>query len=651
MRRLSLLIGALAVTMLALAGQAWAASPTATTGAATDVTSTTATLNATVNLAGGTLVPGVGCYFEYGTSTSYLSVPATCSPTPSGSTNVQVSAAVTGLTASTPYDFQVVLTTLQTLIPTVTDGGNQTFTTQASGSGSGGSGSSPTATTEAASAVTSTTATLNGTVNPGGEPLTACSFNYSSNPALVLLGQGTPANCSSTPTGDTAQAVSADITGLTASTTYYYELTATNAAGSSTPGTPTSFTTTASSGSTPTATTSAATSVTGTSATLNGTVNPAGGTVTSCTFQYGTSTSYGSTATCSPTPSGSSSQSVSASVSGLTANTEYHFRVVLVTSGGTADGNDETFTAQTPPAVDTAQATNVAATSATMNGTVNPNGQTIKTCGFYYGTGASGGFSASQPCSPSTITGSTAQAESANVSGLSPNTTYHYVIAVTTASGETAGSVMTFTTAAGSTGAGTPTAATESATAVTSGAATVHGTANPAGSSVEACEFEYSASPLPATSLGSGAYAPCATTPSGTSSQPVSAQLSGLSAGHTYYYRLLFKTTGGVAVGSILTFTTSGRTAAAKPGVKISRSSVSAKKRTATFKFTATGGQATRYQCALVTVKRGKAGKGHWQGCRSPKTYKKLAKTTYLFEVRAGNSSGYGKARTHRFTI
>ena len=46
--------------------------------------------------------------------------------------------------------------------------------------------------------------------------------------------------------------------------------------------------------------TKAASSVTQTSATLNATVNPNGGEVSACTLEYGTSTSYGSSAPCTP---------------------------------------------------------------------------------------------------------------------------------------------------------------------------------------------------------------------------------------------------------------------------------------------------------------------------------------------------------------
>ncbi|MBI5655915.1 MAG: hypothetical protein HZC44_03430 [Geobacter sp.] len=94
----------------------------------------------------------------------------------------------------------------------------------------------------------------------------------------------------------------------------------------------------------PTVTTNAATGIVPAGATLNGTVNP-NGYSTVVTFDYGTSTSYGSSATASQSPlTGSTATAVSAAVSGLTCGTTYHFRAKGVNSGGTTYGSDATFT-------------------------------------------------------------------------------------------------------------------------------------------------------------------------------------------------------------------------------------------------------------------------------------------------------------------
>src|SRR5665213_4091417 len=91
----------------------------------------------------------------------------------------------------------------------------------------------------------------------------------------------------------------------------------------------------------PGATTQAATAVTSSGATLNGLMTPNGASTTAY-FQYGTSTSYGSTSsTAGPF---TTSQSLNYATTGLTASTMYHFRFVATRSGGTTYGSDLTFT-------------------------------------------------------------------------------------------------------------------------------------------------------------------------------------------------------------------------------------------------------------------------------------------------------------------
>jgi hypothetical protein len=96
----------------------------------------------------------------------------------------------------------------------------------------------------------------------------------------------------------------------------------------------------------PAVTTGAASAITSTTATLNGTINPDGASVTACTFEYGTSVSYGKTASCSSLPgSGTSAVAVSAPITGLTASQTYDFRLVATNSTGTTKGANETFKA------------------------------------------------------------------------------------------------------------------------------------------------------------------------------------------------------------------------------------------------------------------------------------------------------------------
>jgi hypothetical protein len=90
----------------------------------------------------------------------------------------------------------------------------------------------PQTTTNAATNVAATTATLNATVNANGATTTALTIKYSTVQADVVAGNGTSATLSPTSvTGNTNTPISALITGLSPSTTYYFRVSATNATG------------------------------------------------------------------------------------------------------------------------------------------------------------------------------------------------------------------------------------------------------------------------------------------------------------------------------------------------------------------------------------------------------------------------------------
>jgi Concanavalin A-like lectin/glucanases superfamily len=88
--------------------------------------------------------------------------------------------------------------------------------------------------------------------------------------------------------------------------------------------------------------TKAATAVSEAGATLNGTVNP-NELATTYRFEYGLTSSYGTSTTESSAGSGTSAQEVSKGISGLTAGSTYHFRIVATNAGGVTYGKDMTF--------------------------------------------------------------------------------------------------------------------------------------------------------------------------------------------------------------------------------------------------------------------------------------------------------------------
>jgi hypothetical protein len=134
---------------------------------------------------------------------------------------------------------------------------------------------------------------------------------------------------------------------------------------------------------------------------------------------------------------------------GLLAITNQFDAAELIYVGGNAwvlDGDlTATGTASTAPTVTTGAATNLTSTTATISGTVNPNAAAT-TYQFQYGT-TTGYGSVSPGSATSAGSGSAAVSETANLTGLSPSTTYHYRLNATNATGTTNGPDAAFTTA------------------------------------------------------------------------------------------------------------------------------------------------------------------------------------------------------------
>jgi DNA-binding beta-propeller fold protein YncE len=175
--------------------------PTVTLATPTAITGSLATLHAKVDPEG---VNVTDCHFDYGTTTAY-GQSAPCSPMPgSGSGDVAVSAALSGLQPGAVYHFRIVAVNANG----ASAGGDQAFTALS------------TVLTEAASNVGVSEATLNGSVNPEEVAVTSCEFEYG-----MSTSYGKTAPCATDPGTDNAQTpVSATITGLQLTTTYHYRL-------------------------------------------------------------------------------------------------------------------------------------------------------------------------------------------------------------------------------------------------------------------------------------------------------------------------------------------------------------------------------------------------------------------------------------------
>ncbi len=155
--------------------------------------------------------------------------------------------------------------------------------------------------------------------------------------------------------------------------------------------------------------------------------------------------------------------------------------------------------AQQPPALETAPATSIAGSSATLNATVNPDGANVTECHFEYGP--TNTYGTSVPCATLPGSGKTPVAVSASIGKLTPNSTYHFRVLATNAGGTNYGPDMTFTTVLAS----GPTVQTTPASSITQTTATLNATVNPNGATVTDCHFEYGPTNTYGTSV------PCAT--------------------------------------------------------------------------------------------------------------------------------------------
>jgi hypothetical protein len=330
------------------------------------------------------------------------------------------------------------------------------------------------------------------------------------------------------------------LTGLNSGTAYYMRAYATNSEGTGY-GLPVSFTTL---GQTPLATTLDATNILSIGATLNGSVN-ANYLSTTVTFEYGPTTSYGSTLSAVPSPvTGNSVTSVTADLTGLTPGVTYHFRIKTVNPLGTTYGSDKSFTTLgQKPSATTFDATNVESMSATLNGSVNAN-YVPTTVTFEYGLTTS--YGSTETAAQSPVSGNTTINISADIIGLLPGeVTYHFRVVAVNALGTTYGEDMIFTTTGQA-----PNARTKIATNITSTGATLNGSVN-ANGVITTVTLEYGLTP----SYGSTIIATQSPV-SGNTFTDVSADITGLLPGTAYNFRVKATNALGTVYGNNLVFTT-----------------------------------------------------------------------------------------------
>lgn len=220
----------------------------------------------------------------------------------------------------------------------------------------------PTVTTLAATNITSSAATLNGSVNPNGSS-TNYYFQWG-----TTTSYGNTTSTASAGSGLSVINVNANIAGLVSGTTYHFRLVAQNSAGT-TYGNDMTF---AAASATVTLTTTPATSITLNSAVSGGNITSDGGeSVIARGVCWGTTLNPNTSG--NHTTDGTGTGSFISQLTGLSSNTLYHIRAYATNSSGTYYGSDLQFTTLTPTLSVTPLNQNVSAAAGNTTFTVTSN--------------------------------------------------------------------------------------------------------------------------------------------------------------------------------------------------------------------------------------------------------------------------------------
>ncbi len=197
----------------------------------------------------------------------------------------------------------------------------------------------------------------------------------------------------------------------------------------------------------PTISYSKVSSPTPTGATLNASIEPNGSEITSCYFEYGPSKVYGGSygsphVSCTPTTPYSAHQDVSATITGLTSETEYRYRVVVAESNGQkVYGSEQIYTPHVVEGLETEPATKLEPKTAMLNASFIGTNEPTK---YYFEWGTTPSYGEKTPEASAGST-STPTPLSAELTGLGLGTVYHYRVVAMNGQGTSYGEDESFT--------------------------------------------------------------------------------------------------------------------------------------------------------------------------------------------------------------
>jgi len=306
----------------------------------------------------------------------------------------------------------------------------------------------------------------------------------------------------------------------------------------------------------PSVTTGASSAITTTTATLAGSITATGcSAVTAYGIEYSTTNGFADGSGTKVASTNLAGGNFSSSLSGLTASTTYYYKAYATNGGGTAYGTQQSFTTLAPPPP-VLTATTLAAFAATCaNVTAGPNsfiinGTNLTTAtitigplaGYTFATTAAGTYTATLTLNPSA--GTYSQQVFVKFTPAASQS-YNGNIPVSGAG------AATINVAATGSGVNTPaTVVTGAASGITNSTATLAGDITASGcATVTAYGIEYSG--INGFANGNGTKA----AGSNIAGTVFSVKLSGLVQGATYYYKAYATTAAGTAYGAQQTFT------------------------------------------------------------------------------------------------
>ncbi len=490
--------------------------PTVVTGSVSALGTTTATCGGTVNDDGGASVTEKGVCYGINANPTILD-----SKTSNGTGTGSFVSNLTGLTPSTTYHLRAYATNSKG----TGYGTDITFTTNAEAA-------LPTVTTTAITGITKSGASSGGNVTSEGEAtVTKRGVCWSTSPNPVATGN-------STDNGSGSGTFTSTITGANSNTLYYVRAYATNSTGTAY-GSELQFTTLCNS---PVVNTSAASGITYTTAKLNGIIN-ADNISTIPFFQYGTTTSYGSTLNTTPySVDGAINTAVSSDIINLTPGTLYHYRIVAIFCGVDVYGTDQTFTTTVvgTPSIATNSISGISATGAISGGEITSDGgASVTERGVCWSTLANPTTADSK-----TSSGTGIGTFISSIAGLNPGTLYHVRAYATNTAGTSYGADVQFMTSITS-----PTLTTTAVSDITSTTASSGGNiTSDGGSAITARGVCWNTISGPTISNQK--------TTDGSGSGSFTSNITGLTPSTKYYVRAYATNSEGTSYGNEIDFTT-----------------------------------------------------------------------------------------------